>query len=62
MTPLRIPATDLGEYDPRRVKISNDEALERLQGAAGEVSDTLTRHHAIDLADMLGLTPEGTAS
>lgn len=23
---------------------------------------TLTRHHAIDLADMLGLTPEGAAS
>lgn len=23
---------------------------------------TLARHHALDLADMLGLTPEGTAS
>lgn len=23
---------------------------------------TLTRHHSLDLADMLGLTPEGTAS
>ena len=49
MTPLRIPATDLGEYDPRRVKISNDEALERLQEAVGEVSDTLTHHRAVDL-------------
>ena len=49
MNPLQIPATDLGEYDPRRVKISNDEALERLQEAVGEVSDTLTRHRAVDL-------------
>nr|DAT51170.1 MAG TPA: hypothetical protein [Caudoviricetes sp.] len=49
MNPLQIPATDLGEYDPRRVKISNDEALERLQEAVGEVSDALTRHQAIDL-------------
>ena len=49
MNPLRIPATNLGEYDPRRVKISNDEAVERLQEAVGKVSDTLTRHQAIDL-------------
>lgn len=49
MNLLRIPATDLGEYDPRRAKISNDEAVERLQEAVGEVSDTLTRHQAIDL-------------
>lgn len=49
MNPLRIPATDLGEYDPRRVKISNDEALERPQEAVGEVSDALTRHRAADL-------------
>lgn len=49
MNPLRIPATDLGEYDPRRAKIDNDEAVERLQEAVGEVSDTLTRHRAVDL-------------
>lgn len=49
MNPLRIRATDLGEYDPRRLEISNDEAVERLQEAVGEVSDTLTRHRAIDL-------------
>lgn len=49
MNPLRIRATDLGEYDPRRLEISNDEAAERLQEAVGEVSDTLTRHRAIDL-------------
>lgn len=49
MNPLQIPATDLGEYDPRRLGIDNDEAVERLQEAVGEVSDTLTRHQAIDL-------------
>lgn len=49
MNPLRIPATDLGEYDPRRLEIDNDEAVERLQEAVGEVSDTLTRHRAVDL-------------
>lgn len=49
MNPLQIRATDLGEYDPRRVEISNEEAVERLQEAAGEVSDTLTRHQAVDL-------------
>jgi hypothetical protein len=49
MNPLQIPATDLGEYDPRRLEISNDEAVERLQEAVGEVSDTLTRHQAVDL-------------
>ena len=49
MNPLQIRATDLGEYDPRRVEISNEEAVERLQEAAGEVSDTLTRHRAVDL-------------
>lgn len=49
MNPLQIPATDLGEYDPRRLEISNDEAIERLQEAVGEVSDTLTHHRAVDL-------------
>ena len=49
MNPLQIPATDLGEYDPRRLEITNDEAVERLQEAVGEVSDTLTRHRAVDL-------------
>ena len=49
MNPLQIPATDLGEYDPRRLEIDNDEAMERLQEAVGEVSDTLTRHQAINL-------------
>ena len=49
MNPLQIPATDLGEYDPRRLEISNEEAVERLQEAAGEVSDTLTHHQVIDL-------------
>ncbi len=49
MNPLRIRATNLGEYDPRRIKITNEEAVKRLQEAAGEVSDTLTRHQAIDL-------------
>lgn len=49
MNPLWIPATDLGEYDPRRLEISNDEAVERLQEAVGEVSDTLTHHRAVDL-------------
>lgn len=49
MNPLQIPATDLGEYDPRRAGISNDEAVERLQEAVGEVSDTLTHHQAVDL-------------
>ena len=49
MNPLQIPATDLGEYDPRRLEIDTDEAMERLQEAVGEVSDTLTRHRAIDL-------------
>lgn len=49
MNPLQIPATDLGEYDPRRLEISNDEAMERLQEAVGEVSDTLARHQAVDL-------------
>lgn len=49
MSPLQIRATDLGEYDPRRLEISNDEAVERLQEAVGEVSDTLTHHRAVDL-------------
>ena len=49
MNPLQIPATDLGECDPRRLEIDNDEAVERLQEAVGEVSDTLTRHQAVDL-------------
>ena len=49
MNPLQIPATDLGEYDPRRVEVTNDEAVERLQEAVGEVSDTLTHHRAVDL-------------
>ena len=49
MNPLWIPATDLGEYDPRRLEISNDEAVERLQEAVGEVSDTLTHPRAVDL-------------
>nr|DAJ94160.1 MAG TPA: hypothetical protein [Caudoviricetes sp.] len=49
MNPLQIPATELGEYDPRRLKITNDEAVERLQEAVGEVSDILTRHRAVDL-------------
>lgn len=49
MNPLQIPATDLGEYDPRRVKIDNDEAVERLQEAAGEVSEALAHHQVIDL-------------
>ena len=49
MNPLQIRATDLGEYDPRRVEISNDEAVERLQEAVGEVSDALARHQAVDL-------------
>ena len=49
MNPLQIPATDLGEYDPRRLEIDNDEAVERLQEAVGEVSDTLTHHRAVDL-------------
>ncbi len=49
MNPLQIPATDLGEYDPRRLKITNEEAVERLQEATGEVSDTLTHHQVIDL-------------
>ena len=49
MNPLQIPATDLGECDPRRLEIDNDEAVERLQEAVGEVSDALTRHRAVDL-------------
>lgn len=49
MNSLQIHATDLGEYDPRRVEISNEEAVERLQEAVGEVSDTLARHRAVDL-------------
>lgn len=49
MNPLQIRATDLGEHDPRRVEISNDEAVERLQEAVGEVSDALARHQAVDL-------------
>ena len=49
MNPFQIRATDLGEYDPRRLEISNEEVVERLQEAVGEVSDTLTRHQAIDL-------------
>ena len=49
MKPLQIPATDLGEYDPRQLEITNDEALGRLQEAAGEVSDALARHRAVDL-------------
>lgn len=49
MNPLQIPATDLGEYDPRRLEIDNQEAVERLQEAVGEVSDTLTHHRAVDL-------------
>lgn len=49
MNPLQIPATDLGEHDPRRLEIDNDEAVERLQEAVGEVSDALTRHRAVDL-------------
>lgn len=49
MNPLQIRATDLGEYDPRRLEISNDEAVERLQEAVGEVSDALARHQAVDL-------------
>lgn len=49
MNLLQIPATDLGEYDPRRLEITNEEAVERLQEAVGEVSDTLTRHQVIDL-------------
>ena len=49
MNPLQIPATDLGEYDPRRGEITNDEAVERLQEGVGKVSDALTRHRAVDL-------------
>ena len=49
MNPLQIPATDLGEYDPRRVEVTNNEAVERLQEAVGKVSDTLTHHQAVDL-------------
>ncbi len=49
MNPLQIRATDLGEYDPRRLEITNGEAVERLQEAVGEVSDALTRHRAVDL-------------
>lgn len=49
MNPPQIPATDLGEYDPRRLEIDNQEAMERLQEAVGEVSDALTRHQAVDL-------------
>ena len=49
MNPLQIPATNLGEYDPRRLEITNEEAAERLQEAVGEVSDALTRHRAVDL-------------
>ena len=49
MNPLQIPATDLGEHDPRRLEIDNEEAVERLQEAVGEVSDALTRHRAVDL-------------
>ena len=49
MNLLQIPATDLGEYDPRRVEITNDEAVERLQEGVGKVSDALTRHRAVDL-------------
>lgn len=49
MNPLQIPATNLGEYDPRRLEIDNEEAVERLQEAVGEVSDALTRHQVVDL-------------
>lgn len=49
MSLLWIPATDLGECDPRRLDIDNDEAVERLQEAVGEVSDALTHHQVIDL-------------
>lgn len=49
MSPLQIRATDLGEYDPRQLEITNEEALGRLQEAVGEVSDALTRHQVIDL-------------
>ena len=55
MNPLQIPATELGEYDPRRLKISNEEAVERLQGAVGEVSDTLTHHRAVDLGGLMNV-------
>ena len=55
MNPLRIPATDLGEHDPRQLKISNEEAAERLQEAAGEVSDALTRHRAVDLGWLMNV-------
>ena len=49
MNLLQIPATDLGEYDPRRLEITNDEAMERLQEAVGEVSEALAHHQVIDL-------------
>ena len=55
MNPLQIPATDLGEYDPRRVKISNDEAVERLQEAVGEVSGALTHHQVVDLGWLMNV-------
>lgn len=55
MNPLQIRATDLGEYDPRRLEISNEEAVERLQEAAGEVSDTLARHRAVDLEWLMNI-------
>lgn len=47
--PLGIPATDLGEYDPRQLEISNEEAVGHLQEVVGEMSDVLTRHQVVDL-------------
>lgn len=55
MNPLRIPATNLGEYDPRQLKITNEEAAERLQEAAGEMSDTLTHHQVVDLGGLMNV-------
>ena len=49
MKPLQIPATNLGQHDPRRLEISNEEAAERLQEGVDKVSDALTRHRAVDL-------------
>lgn len=55
MNPLQIRATDLGEYDPRRLEISNEEATGHLQEAVSEMSDALTRHQVVDLGRLTSI-------
>ena len=48
-TPSRSPRPTSASTTPADLEIGNEEAMERLQEAVGEVSDALTRHRAVAL-------------